>query len=66
MRTSTMELYDRATDGQLLPALRAMRAEGLSYDAIVDRLRDDLDVKVSRSTVARWISALDEPTEAAS
>lgn len=32
----------------------------------LDRLRDDLDVKVSRSTVARWISALDEPTEAAS
>lgn len=55
MRTSTYTAWDRALDGRLAELLRAYRAEGLSYDEIVYRLRQDHDVAVSRSTAFRWV-----------
>lgn len=57
MRTSTFDLHDRAFRGDLKKTLRALRSQGLSYDEIAFRLRDE-GVAVSRSTVHRWCHQL--------
>ncbi len=57
-RTTNMDLIDRLLDGQLRPMLEAWAKEGLSYDEIAFRLRRDHDIKLSRSTVGRWLHSL--------
>jgi len=60
----TYPLVDRLLDGTLAARLRTQRAEGLSYDEIAARLRDDGVVAVSGETVRQWCLAL-EPEQAA-
>lgn len=55
MRTSSFTAWDRALDGKLVDLLSSYRTQGLTYDDIVDRLRDEHDVRVSRSTIGRWL-----------
>ena len=63
-RTSTLDLYDRLLDGQVRVQLRQWREEGLSLDEMAYRLRD-MEVTASRSTVGRWLKALDAEVAAA-
>jgi hypothetical protein len=56
MRTSTYTAWDRALGGDLTSILATYKADGLPLDEITFRLRSDHDVKVSRSTVARWLA----------
>lgn len=51
---STFPLVDRLMDTPLAERLKTWRAEGLSFETIADRIRDEADVTVSSSTVRRW------------
>lgn len=55
MRTSTYHAWDRALGGHLAEILTAYANEGCSAEEMTYRLRTDHDVKVSRSTVYRWL-----------
>lgn len=59
-RPSTFPLYDRALQGQLAGLLRTWRAEGVSLSEIAFRLRVDHDIKVSASTVRRWLTDMEQ------
>lgn len=60
-RTSSFPLYDELKfDGRLGEILRTWRAEGKSIDDISYLLRAEHDVKVSRSTVLRWLDKAEE------
>lgn len=64
MKTSTYHAWDRALDGKLGEILLALRAENLSPEDIAYQLRTEHDIKVSRSTIARWLDiAADESSE---
>lgn len=56
MRTSSFTAWDRALDGKLVDLLARYRTDGLTFDDIVDRLRDDYDLRISRSTISRWVA----------
>lgn len=56
MRTSTYTAWDRALGGELSAILSTYRADGLSLDDITYKLRSVHDIKVSKSTVARWVT----------
>jgi IS30 family transposase len=58
MKTSTYPAWDRAVGGQLEAILRGYNAAGLSAEEITYRLRDDHDVRISRSTTYRWLDHL--------
>jgi len=59
--TSTAwRLADTVSGGKLRSALLAARAEGLSYQAIADRLEAEHGVLVSRVTVRNWLVQLAE------
>lgn len=60
MRTSTFHAWDRALGGRLPEILLELRAEGLSPEDIGFRLRTEYDVKVSRSTIARWLTIAED------
>lgn len=60
MRTSTFPLYDRLCGGQLAEILTGWQAEGLSQEEMTYRLRESHDVRVSKSTVRRWLAELTE------
>jgi intein-encoded DNA endonuclease-like protein len=55
MRTSTYTAWDRALNGELSSVLAGYRASGMSLDDITHQLRADHDIRVSKSTVARWV-----------
>ncbi len=54
-RQDVFQWANRALDGQLPAILRGYKAEDQKIDAIVDSLRDDHDVRVSRETVRQWL-----------
>lgn len=64
MRNSTYAAWDRALGERLGSILTGYRSDGLPIDEIVYRLRLEHDVKVSRSTVARWLKIADAEREA--
>lgn len=66
MRTSTYNAWDRALDGTLTKLLLDWDAEGLPPEEIGYRLRSEYDVKVSRSTVSRWLIIAKTDAEKAS
>jgi hypothetical protein len=55
---------DERLDGSLDDRLANWRADGVTIDGIVDKLRD-LDLTISRETVRRWLRdrAIPEPSE---
>jgi hypothetical protein len=55
----TFPLHDRALGGRLGPLLRRYKADGLSWDEIRNRLRDDHGIDVSARTVGRWLADLE-------
>lgn len=56
-------LVDRILDGRLDDILRAWAADDLSPTEMAFRLRLEHDIKVSPSTVTRWLA--EEPQDAA-
>jgi hypothetical protein len=60
-RTSSLPLYNRALDGQLFGLLRKWSQEDVPLEEIVFRLRSEHDIKVSGSTVRRWLRELETP-----
>lgn len=67
MSTSAQRMADRLADGKLAEAIGAMKAEGLSYDAIARRLYADHGIEVGARTLAAWARSLGvESTRAAS
>lgn len=66
-RTGTYPVYDRLLDGRLGDTLLGWKAEGTSVEDMAFRLRLDHDIKVSVSTVHRWLGIAEtEAAEAAS
>lgn len=63
-RQSLFPLFDRILDGTLADRLRDARQQGLSYNEIAIRLRDD-GVKVTGETVRRWVLDLADGEDAA-
>jgi intein-encoded DNA endonuclease-like protein len=59
-RTSTFAAHDQHLDGGLTAALTRWRAEGLTYEQITDRLRDELGIDVVTTTVLRWCRRLEQ------
>lgn len=55
-RTSTYSLHDRLLDGRLGAMLLEARAAGKTVEDIAFELRRDHDLKVSVSTLHRWLS----------
>jgi intein-encoded DNA endonuclease-like protein len=55
-KQSTFELYDRLARGRLTARLRRMRAQGLTYTQMAERLRPTIDV--APSTIFRWCREL--------
>lgn len=58
MRTSTFPVWDRATGGRLGDILRGYVDAGLKAEEITYRLRDEHDIRISRSTTYRWLEKL--------
>lgn len=54
-RTSTYALHDRLLGGRLGALLLEARAEGKTVEDIAFELRRDHDLKVSVSTLHRWL-----------
>jgi len=65
-RTGTYPVYDRLLDGQLGPTLLAWRDEGISVEDMAFRLRSEHAIKVSVSTVHRWLAIAETESEQAS
>lgn len=66
-RTSTYHLHDRVLGGQLGALLLQWRSEGKTVQDIAFILRSEHDLKVSVSTVHRWVAIAEaESAEAAS
>lgn len=65
-RTSTYHLHDRLLGGTLKALLLESKAQGKTAEDIAFELRRDYDLKVSVSTVHRWVAIAEGPTEAAS
>lgn len=65
-RLSTFPLHDRALDGQLKPILKRFRRQGVSYNDIAFRLRDEHQIVVTATTVMRWCNENGITTEAKS
>lgn len=57
-------LADKVLDGNLESHLRRLRAEGVSYDEMVQQFKA-LGVHVSRETLRRWVLELPSEPEAA-
>jgi hypothetical protein len=64
MRTTTYTAWDRALNGELSSVLARYRAAGLSFDDITHQLRVDHDIRVSKSTVARWVVIAEHESQA--
>lgn len=60
-RPTTRQFADHLLGGRLDALLAQWRAEGDTLDQIVDRLRDEHGVDVSRETVRRWLAPPDSP-----
>ncbi|MHB8490587.1 MAG: hypothetical protein ACYDA6_00010 [Solirubrobacteraceae bacterium] len=65
VRATTFALYDRILDGQLGEVLASLRAEGLTFDQISQRLDAEYEVPVTRETVRRWLQQLNSAVESA-
>lgn len=57
---SRFTLADKLLDGQLEAHLRRLRADGVSYDEMVQWFKAE-GIHVSRETLRRWVLDLDEP-----
>jgi hypothetical protein len=62
--TGTFPIYDRILNGDLGPTLLRWKAEGIPVEEMTFRLRGEHDIKVSVSTVHRWLADL-RPEDAA-
>lgn len=63
---STFPLVDLLFDGHLANRLTDWRAQGLSYEAIADCIREEKGHTISASTVRRWCDELEAPEVRAS
>jgi hypothetical protein len=59
-RTGTFPVYDRLLDGQLGAKLLGWRADGLTAEDIAFLLRSDFEIKVSVSTIHRWLALAED------
>jgi hypothetical protein len=64
-RTGTYPVYDRLLDGQLGAKLLAWRTDGLTAEDIAFLLRTDHEIKVSVSTIHRWLALAEGDGDAA-
>jgi hypothetical protein len=62
-RTGTYPIYDRLLDGQLGALLLKWKAEGGTVEDAAFRLRSEHDIKVSVSTVHRWLALAESDAE---
>lgn len=58
---SPLQTFDRLSGGRVIPALRAWRDSGLSYQECAFRLREEFEIHTTTATVRRWL--LDLPEE---
>jgi len=60
---SGYDIANQLTGGRLGHRLRALRAEGLSFERIAERIRNEFGIPCTGTTAQRWYRALDaEPT----
>lgn len=62
-RTSTYELHDRLTGGRLGALLLEAKAGDKTMEDIAFELRRDFDLRVSVSTVHRWMQRFEAVPE---
>lgn len=60
MTPRTLENLDGATYGGLTRELRALKAQGKSLSQMVAALDERFQVKVTKRTVANWLTALED------
>lgn len=65
MSRSQFPLVDRLVGGDLKERIAAWRAEGLSFNDIAIRLREEHGIAVTDETVRRWASQFVLDTEPA-
>lgn len=61
-KSSTFQLLDKVTDGKLGERVKALRAEGLSWEATARQLHAEFGITVTRETLRNWDKA--EPEQA--
>jgi hypothetical protein len=59
-RQSLRPLVDRLLGGSLTARLDAQRREGMSFEAMAESLKRDLNIVVTGETIRRWFVATDE------
>ena len=61
-RTSTFELVNKLTHGRLERRLVELRADGLSFELMAERIRAEFDIPTSTMTVRRWWGLIESET----
>jgi hypothetical protein len=57
---STLDIVDNITGGRLARRVKQLRDEGLSYELVAARIRDEFDIPTTTVSVHRWWKTVQE------